>query len=271
MTGLTTDLREEGLALFKLLSNKPDAFWHVKTQFKDWTVWDVIAHLHFSDHLAMTTARSAEDFDTLSTDLMVHFQKGLGLKEYARSWLGSVSGPDLFVRWRTTFLQMCDLFDELPSGVRLKWFGPDMGVRMFATARQMETWAHGQALYDLLGVNREDTDRIKNIVVIGVKTFAFAHKNRGLNVPDTVPTLRLVAPSDDIWDFEGEGAGGMISGSAVEFAQVVTQTRNIADTNLTLEGNVAQNWMQIAQCFAGAPENPPAAETRFSNKRPIKF
>jgi hypothetical protein len=43
---------------------------------------------------------------------------------------------------------------------------------------------------------------------------------------------------------------------------VVTQTRNIADTGLKVTGPNATAWMEIAQCFAGRPEMPPAPGTR---------
>ena len=32
---------------------------------------------------------------------------------------------------------------------RLKWAGPEMSARSSVTARQMETWAHGQELFDV--------------------------------------------------------------------------------------------------------------------------
>ena len=54
----------------------------------------------------------------------------------------------------------------------------------------------------------------------------------------------------------------MVCGDAVEFSQVVTQTRNIADTSLEVTGGNAAQWMARAQCFAGAPENPPAKGAR---------
>jgi uncharacterized protein (TIGR03084 family) len=54
---------------------------------------------------------------------------------------------------------------------RVPWVGPDMSVRSAITARLMETWAHGQAAYDLLGVVRRNTDRIRNIAVLGVNTY----------------------------------------------------------------------------------------------------
>ena len=57
-----------------------------------------------------------------------------------------------------------------------------------------------------------------------------------------------------------------MTGDAVEFCQVVAQTRNIADTKLVTKGETAQRWMQIAQCFAGAPNDPPVKGTRHKAK-----
>ena len=39
--------------------------------------------------------------------------------------------------------------------------------------------------------------------------------------------------------------------------------RKIKDTNLKVEGNVAEKWMSIAQCFAGPPEDPPIKGSRY--------
>ena len=66
---------------------------------------------------------------------------------------------------------LCDRLANMPPDTRLNWFGPDMGLRMFTTARQMETWAHGQEIFDVIGVAREPTDRLRNIAEIGVRTF----------------------------------------------------------------------------------------------------
>lgn len=269
MSGLTNDLREEGRILYELLEKQSLALWEIPTQFKDWTVWDVVAHLHFSDHMAMTTARSETEFAKLTADLMPYMQDGRGLQGYARDWLGELGGPALLERWFAAFQQMCDLFDSHPDDARLKWFGPDMGIRMFATARQMETWAHGQEIYDLLAIERKNTDRIKNIVVIGVKTFGFAHKIRGLDIPVNEPYVSLTAPSGANWAFGDKNSENSIIGAAVEFAQVLTQTRNIRDTNLVVKGAVAQNWMAIAQCFAGGVEEPPEPGTRFTRNEAI--
>jgi uncharacterized protein (TIGR03084 family) len=137
-----------------------------------------------------------------------------------------------------------------------------MGVAMFTTARYMETWAHAQEVYDLVGASRTHTDRIQNIATIGVKTFAWTFVNRGLDVPGAQPYVRLEAPSGAIWEWGDASDTECVRGTAVDFCHVVTQGRNIADTALQATGPVATRWMAIAQCFAGAPVDPPAPGTR---------
>ena len=56
-------------------------------------------------------------------------------------------------------------------------------------------------------------------------------------------------------------AGGSVSGPALDFCLVVTQRRNLADTDLVIRGDAAKEWMEIAQAFAGppGPGRPPLA------------
>jgi uncharacterized protein (TIGR03084 family) len=137
-----------------------------------------------------------------------------------------------------------------------------MRPRMFATARQMETWAHGSEIYDLLGVRRVETDRLKNVAAIGVRTFGWTFANRKLEAPSPQPYVRLASPSGATWTWNAPQRDHVIEGSALEFCQVVTQVRNVADTRLTVVGEPARRWMAIAQCFAGPPEDPPAPGSR---------
>ncbi|MEL6830534.1 MAG: TIGR03084 family protein, partial [Pseudomonadota bacterium] len=103
-----------------------------------------------------------------------------------------------------------------------------------------------------------------NIVVLGVNTFGWTYKTRRVQPPGPMPHVRLTAPSGAIWTYGDESEIELISGPAEAFCQVVTQTRNIADTDLSVTGRVATDWMSKAQCFAGPPETPPAPGTRFT-------
>jgi uncharacterized protein (TIGR03084 family) len=128
---------------------------------------------------------------------------------------------------------------------------------MFTTARYMEVWAHSQDVYDLMHAPRIHSDRIKNIAVLGIKTFGWTFVNRGLEPPGPPPYVRLVAPSGDVWEWGEHSDEERVAGDALEFCRVVTQGRNIADTALDVVGEVATRWMAIAQCFAGGPADPP--------------
>ncbi len=191
MSAIIDALREEGDALHAFLEDKSPAFFRRPSAFKAWTADDVLAHLHFSDRLGVLTMRDPEAFQARMDAIMNVLMEGRSLMDETWRALGDLRGAALLSAWRETFQDMCDRLDALPDGARLKWFGPDMGVKMFASARQMETWAHGQALYDLAGVTRDESDRVRNVVVVGVKTYGWTFANRGLEPPGPLPLLRL--------------------------------------------------------------------------------
>ena len=256
------DFRDESDALYGLLAPLADSDFQRKTQFKNWSVHDVVAHLHMWNWAADLALRDGDAFRAFWSDLASDIAKGGTLVEYAEKWLDGARDREVLDRWRDFYVEMTDRFAATDPRTRVPWAGPDMSVRSSITARLMETWAHGQELYDLLGVGRVDKDRIRNIVTLGLNTFAWTFVNRGLEVPSPVPRLRLQAPSGACWQWNEDVVTDRIEGSAVEFCQVVTQVRNVADTELKVSGDVASRWMSIAQCFAGPPCEPPAPGTR---------
>ena len=256
------DFREEARDLASLLQPLGDNEWEQETTFKSWTINDVIQHLHFSDHMALLTATNVDAYHEFRGRLTAARENGGTMQSHTREIFGHIRGQELLKTWTQGMEKLCDVLSDKDPETRFKWAGPDMGLRMFVTARQMETWAHGQEIYDILGKRRVNTDRLKNIAVIGIKTFGWTFANRKLDPPGEPPYVRLEAPSGDTWEWNESNTASSVIGSAVEFCQVVTQVRNIADTKLDLKGEAAVKWMEIAQCFAGPPENPPARGSR---------
>lgn len=263
MISEVADLRDEGAELYALLDTLRESDWERVTQFKSWTINDVVLHLHASDVQAAASARSAEAYQALRSDIVAQRTLGLSPIEEARKRYAGLRGRALLTRWRDQLEALCQALAEKDPAARLKWGGPDMGLRMFTTARQMETWAHGQAIYDILGKERALHQRLKNIAVIGVKTFGWTFANRKLPVPPDMPFVRLTGPSGDTWEWNTPSAQNAVEGDAGEFCRVVTQTINVADTKLVVQGDTARRWMAIAQCFAGPPNDPPARGARF--------
>ena len=252
------DLRAEGGELYQLVRTLDADAWQRPTPFKNWTVNDVIAHLHTTDRVAHLAITDADEFRAMAN----RRDRAISSSGSQSTRFELPSGPELGECWHAYLGELCDALERLDPRSRIPWFGPDMSARMFATARQMETWAHGQDVYDLLRVRRINADRIKNIAVIGVRTFAWTFVNRGLEVPAQMPYVRLTAPSGEVWEWGERDAADRIAGSAVAFCHVVTQGRNVVDTNLEVAGETATRWMAIAQCFAGGPEEPPAPGQR---------
>lgn len=263
MLAQVVDFRAEAEELHPLLAALKDADWQRKTLFKSWTVNDVVQHLHASDLMASASVAGAEPFARFRAEIQAARDSGLSRLGETQQRLGHLTGRRLLERWHAQVADLCDKLSSLPADARLKWAGPDMGVRMFTTARQMETWAHGQAIYDLMGQQRAPTGRLRNIAELGVRTYGWTFVNRGIPIPGPAPHVQLDGPSGEAWEWNQPMPESSVAGTALDFCQVVTQVRNVADTALQISGESARLWMSIAQCFAGPPEDPPRPGTRL--------
>ena len=260
------DFRDECDALANILTDADDATLATVTQFKNWTIEDVIGHLHVWNFAAGLTLESREKFQPFMEFAGRRLMAGKSHPEMQCEWisdnLNGVRGRKLFDAWRDYYPKLAKIYGAADPERRVAWAGPDMTVRSKIIARQMEVWAHGQEVFDILGATRKDSDRIRNICDLGVRTYSFCFRNRGDEPPQPKPFVRLTAPSGKIWQWNEPSDENFVKGAAIEFAQIVAQTRNVADTSIEIAGNSARRWMAIAQCFAGAPETPPAPGAR---------
>ncbi len=258
------DFLEDSRQLFHLLKDKSNEDFKIKTQFKNWTVDDIIGHLHLFNFAAKLSVKYSDEFKTFFLPITNALTKGKSLLDVQNQWLKGLRGQALLETWWEEAQDLTQNFKIIDPKLRLKWAGPDMSARSSITARQMETWAHGQAVFDILGKTRIENDRIKNIAHLGILTFVWTFKNRDMEPPKNTPFVQLQSPSGKIWEWNDSSSSSQVKGLAVDFASVVTQTRNILDTNMIVIGDEAAQWMSIAQCFAGPPENPPKPNTRYA-------
>ncbi|MDB5445545.1 MAG: wyosine base formation protein [Phenylobacterium sp.] len=265
------DLREEVSALRRLVAGRSDAELARPTPFYGWRAQDVITHLTFVDRLARLAVtdpdRCAEAVAAMARGTAPRPGDAAGsqgsfdrLTAYAQQAIGTRPGSELVRLWLDGAEALAQAFEGEDGGRNLTWFGRPMKLATLIGARQMEVWAYGQDLFDLFRVRRQDTDRIRRVAEFAVKTFRFSFANRGLEAAP-MPALALTAPSGAVWRWDSE-SGERITGSAADFCLVATQRRNVADTDLVVEGETARTWMQIAQCIAGAPHPSPAPGQR---------
>lgn len=257
------DFREESRTLAAVMEPLSAAAFERASLFKGWTLNDILGHLHMFNVAAERTLQSDAAFEAFFAPIRQALAKGQTLLQSQGPWLQALKGPALLAAWVEGAERLADAYAKANPKQRVKWAGPDMSALSSITARQMETWAHGQAVFDLLGTDRTETDRIRNIAHLGVSTFGWTFINRQQVVPVPPPHVVLMAPSGATWTWNPPQADNSVRGSAVAFAQVVTQVRHVSDTNLQATGDIARRWLANAQCFAGQPIDPPPAGTRF--------
>jgi uncharacterized protein (TIGR03084 family) len=160
---------------------------------------------------------------------------------------------DALESWRANRTTLVDALRGLDVKARVPWFGPPMSVMSHASARLMETWAHGQDIVDTLAIPRVDSPRLRHIAHLGVRTRPYSYTIRNLPVPDDDVRVELRAPTGEPWTWGDQRASNRVAGPAGEFCLVVVQRRHLDDTTLACEGPHAREWLLIAQAFAGQP------------------
>ena len=164
---------------------------------------------------------------------------------------GSAAAPELLRHWQSARPSLAKVLREVPKGEKLPWFGPPMSPTSMATARFMETWAHGLDVADALGLELEPTDRVRHVCHLGVRTRNYSFVSKELEVPGEEFRVVLAAPSGESWEWGPVDAVQSVTGSAQDFAMLVTQRVPRADTDLVATGSDAVKWLEIDQAFAG--------------------
>lgn len=164
-----------------------------------------------------------------------------------------MSGADVLSWWRTARAAMLDAFKGMDPDERIAWYGPPMKPASFMSARIMETWAHGQDVADALGVVRESTPNLKHVAHLGVLARKWSYSANSRPAPEGDVRVELSGPGHEMWIWGPEDAENQVSGDAYDFCLVVTQRRHPDDTDLRIGGDLARDWMSIAQTYAGPP------------------
>ena len=247
---IINDLAAEQAALARVLDGLSAGDWDVPTHGPGWSVRDQVSHLAYFDEAA---ARAIMDHEAFAAEVREFLLAGSDAEaRYLARGRGMAPGGVLDW-WRTASSALIAAARTLDSNARVPWFGPAMSAASFITARLMETWSHGLDVVDVAGAGRPDTDRLRHVVFLGVRTRAYSYAARGMEQPAAPVRVELTSPSGGEVGPWRCGGRGCDSRTATDFCRVVTQRRHVADTNLEIHGSAAEEWMAIAQAFAGPP------------------
>ena len=258
---LVEDLYQERLANEALLASLDEPAWDNPSPAEGWLLRDCVVHLAETDD---TAARNVEDRnkppaaptgrrgrrpDGVLTTAMVSWRR----REPAEvlSW------------YREANDRLVTALRGLTGDERLRWAGRPMSARSFSSARLMEHWSHGLDIHDAAGVASVDTDRLENIARLGWMTRDYAYAAHSMEPPATALRVVLTSPSGATWTYGPEDAPDVITGAAGDFCRLVTQRIHPDDTGLAATGPHAEEFMSIAQAFAGPPgSGRPPSEAR---------
>ena len=242
---VVADLRDEQADLRRIVDS---ADLTLATPAAGWDVRDTISHLAGSDVEALLAVRDPAGFLATLPSVAADIDGFLAGQLTSRRELPA---DELLERWQAGFDELATAIEQADPAVKVPWYGPPMSPTSFATARLMEYWAHGQDVADAFGVVREPTDRLRHICHLGIRTRSFSYVNRGLEAPIIDVRVELTAPDGSTWAYGSSDATNRVTGPALDFCLLVTQRRHRADTALVAVGALADEWLSIAQCFAG--------------------
>jgi uncharacterized protein (TIGR03084 family) len=246
---LLADLEAESAVLDALVSDLAEPGWRRPTPSPGWTIADQIAHLGWTDELAALAATEPDAFRATLVELI----DGSSSVDSIAAAAAARRPVELLAWWRNRRARLAAALLDVPAGGRIPWFGPPMAAASMATARLMETWAHGQDVADAVGVQRQPTARLRHVAHIGVRARDFAFRAHGLEPPAEEFAVELAGPDAERWNWGPVDAAQRISGPALDFCLLVTQRRHRDDLAVTAVGTDAEQWLAIAQAFAGPP------------------
>jgi uncharacterized protein (TIGR03084 family) len=255
---ILADLRAESADLDALVAPLDRAGWRTPTPAAGWTVGHQIAHLAWTDESAHRAVVDPAGFAAAAASAL----DGGDAERFvdAAAEAGARPAPaDILARWRAARDDLADALAAVPAGTKIPWYGPPMSAASLATARLMETWAHGEDVAAALGTARTPTARLRHVAHLGVRTRTFSHLVRGLPAPDSEVRVELTAPDGTLWTFGPAEAPARVTGPALDFCLLVTRRRHPDDLALSATGPGAADWLRVAQAFAGPPGADPVA------------
>jgi uncharacterized protein (TIGR03084 family) len=253
------DLTAEGDQLREAVAGLDDAGWATAVPAEGWTIATTIAHLLWTDEVAVLAAHADTPDGKEAWDAVVlkAIADPNGFVDEGAHELARLAPVDLLARWDAGRTALYAALRAVPDGTKMPWFGPPMSPTSMCTARFMETWAHALDVYDALVSTGSTTgrppvtDRIKQVAHLGVRTRNYSFSQRQLEPPAAEFRVELEAPSGELWVWGPEDAVQSVKGSAYDFCQLVTQRIHRDDTDLVAVGADAEKWLVIAQAFAG--------------------
>jgi uncharacterized protein (TIGR03084 family) len=238
------DLVAEGDELDALVSAEAD--WSKPTPAVGWTIAHQIAHLAQADANVLIAIRTPDAFDVV----LKHTEAAGGQAADLDAATGAAKPRSVLLEeWRAGRSEVAAALRDIPLNHGFPWYGSQLTAALMVPLRLMETWAHGQDVFDSLGVVHRPTGRLRQVAALGVIGRELSFYAAQIPGPTEPFRVELTGPDGQSWSWGPEDASQRVQGTALDFCLLVTKRRSRAETNLAAVGEDARKWLDIARVF----------------------
>jgi len=218
--------------------------WKLETPSAGWSIQDTVSHLASFEEYAYNALEEGGSRLSEANDYPSHDEFTLAALLPGRS----MRPQDVIEWWREARAKVVDSLSRKLPPDRVPWFAGDMSARTFATARLMETWAHGLDIHGTLNEEPEDTPRLRHIAWLAWKTLPYAFEQAGQPYEEPV-RLEVIGPAYAKYVFGPDDGEQVIKGSAGEWCRVAVRRRSADDTSLVAHGTVAEMALKVVRVY----------------------
>ena len=243
MREILSDLVAEEQSLDQFLQQINPRDWRKTTVWHGWTIHETVSHLASSEEYAYNALaekgsrlKELDEFGDIDALNAAGLSAGLDMRP-----------QDVIEWWRGARAKVVEELSRSSATDRVPWFFGSMSAKSFATARLMETWAHGIDIYYAVGEEPEETTRIRHIAWLAWKSLPHVFKEAGEEYPSEV-RAEFRGPLYSKWVFGPEDASNVIRGEATEWAALAVDRIDLEDTQtLTAKGDLAQRALELVR------------------------
>ena len=228
-----------------ILSGLDDEQWAAPSLCPGWDVTDVVLHLAQTEEGVVATIEGGA--------LSIPVEGAATIDDAMEHWVRSERGAppeEVHARWDEARGRALNALRAADPDVHVLWAAAPLRPKTLATTRLSEHWIHTMDVAEPLGIDNPDTDAIKSLAWLAVKTIPYAFARAGRGDPPTV-RAELTAPSGESWTFGPDDAQVTIAGPAGQFVRVAARRMTPAEaTDVRATGPRADEVMELVRTYA---------------------
>lgn len=243
---LLRDLEAEVAELASIIDSLEDDQWDLPTPADPWAVRDQLAHLADTDEICRDQIRGGprdlrQERDAVPEGTWTQ----LGVRRGA-----ALRPPELIAWWQVRARECREALASVAPNHRIPWGPTEMSAASLATARLMETWAHGVDITDALGREVGYSPRLSHVARLAWSAIPYARKKAGLASDTGVFRIELESPWGPVV-LGPVDSPNRITGALLDFCLRAVQRRTVTECrSLRGEGPDAASTMEVLRAFA---------------------